>query len=199
MRGDGNFSFAARAHSRSARPRRAQFRPGVLLTKLSEGEGIKLLWREHASDAILRCVSSLALYWHIGATTIQFGVALRRSKWDRITELLERRDELGDDGSRAGVSDTRSFGYRSVPRPSGVISKIVQIGMRSGAPRGSCTAAEEVTHHECRRQRHDRSRPLRGVPELRCFVGLEVSEATQAMGILRATAYRHWEFGRTWL
>lgn len=35
--------------------------------------------------------------------------------------------------------------------------------------------------------------------KLRCFVGLEVSEAAQALGIPRATAYRRWTFARTWL
>jgi RNA polymerase sigma factor (TIGR02999 family) len=35
--------------------------------------------------------------------------------------------------------------------------------------------------------------------KLRCFVGLEVSEAAQALGIPRTTAYRRWMFARTWL
>lgn len=35
--------------------------------------------------------------------------------------------------------------------------------------------------------------------KLRCFVGLEVSEAARALRIPRATAYRRWEFARTWL
>ena len=35
--------------------------------------------------------------------------------------------------------------------------------------------------------------------KLRCFVGLEVSEAARALSIPRATAYRRWEFARTWL
>ena len=35
--------------------------------------------------------------------------------------------------------------------------------------------------------------------KLRCFVGLEVSEAAKALNIPRATAYRRWEFARTWL
>jgi RNA polymerase sigma factor (TIGR02999 family) len=37
------------------------------------------------------------------------------------------------------------------------------------------------------------------IVKLRCFVGLEVAEAAQALGIPRTTAYRRWEFGRTWL
>lgn len=37
------------------------------------------------------------------------------------------------------------------------------------------------------------------VVKLRCFVGLEISEAAQTLGITRTTAYRRWEFGRTWL
>jgi RNA polymerase sigma factor (TIGR02999 family) len=37
------------------------------------------------------------------------------------------------------------------------------------------------------------------IVKLRCFVGLEVSEAAQTLGIPRTTAYRRWEFGRTWL
>lgn len=35
--------------------------------------------------------------------------------------------------------------------------------------------------------------------KLRSFVGLEISEAARVLGIPRATAYRHWEFARTWL
>lgn len=35
--------------------------------------------------------------------------------------------------------------------------------------------------------------------KLRCFVGLEVSEAARVLGIPRATAYRRWQFARTWL
>lgn len=35
--------------------------------------------------------------------------------------------------------------------------------------------------------------------KLRCFIGLEVAEAARALNIPRATAYRRWEFARTWL
>lgn len=35
--------------------------------------------------------------------------------------------------------------------------------------------------------------------KLRCFAGLEISEAAQALGLPRATAYRRWEFARAWL
>jgi RNA polymerase sigma factor (TIGR02999 family) len=35
--------------------------------------------------------------------------------------------------------------------------------------------------------------------KLRCFVGLEISEAARALSIPRATAYRRWEFARAWL
>lgn len=35
--------------------------------------------------------------------------------------------------------------------------------------------------------------------KLRCFVGLEIAEAARALNIPRATAYRRWEFARTWL
>jgi RNA polymerase sigma factor (TIGR02999 family) len=35
--------------------------------------------------------------------------------------------------------------------------------------------------------------------KLRCFAGLDVAEAAQTLGIARTTAYRRWEFGRTWL
>ncbi len=35
--------------------------------------------------------------------------------------------------------------------------------------------------------------------KLRCFVGLEVAEAARVLGIPRATAYRRWQFARTWL
>jgi len=35
--------------------------------------------------------------------------------------------------------------------------------------------------------------------KLRCFVGLEVAEAARVLKIPRATAYRRWQFARTWL
>jgi len=35
--------------------------------------------------------------------------------------------------------------------------------------------------------------------KLRCFVGMEINEAAQALGIPRTTAYRRWMFARTWL
>ncbi len=35
--------------------------------------------------------------------------------------------------------------------------------------------------------------------KLRCFVGLEVSEAAETLGIPRTTAYRRWTFARAWL
>jgi len=35
--------------------------------------------------------------------------------------------------------------------------------------------------------------------KLRCFVGLEVAEAAKVLQIPRATAYRRWQFARTWL
>lgn len=35
--------------------------------------------------------------------------------------------------------------------------------------------------------------------KLRCFVGLETAEAAKVLGIPRATAYRRWQFARTWL
>jgi RNA polymerase sigma factor (TIGR02999 family) len=35
--------------------------------------------------------------------------------------------------------------------------------------------------------------------KLRCFVGLEIAEAAKVLRIPRATAYRRWEFARTWL
>jgi RNA polymerase sigma factor (TIGR02999 family) len=35
--------------------------------------------------------------------------------------------------------------------------------------------------------------------KLRCFVGLEVTEAARVLHIPRATAYRRWQFARTWL
>jgi len=35
--------------------------------------------------------------------------------------------------------------------------------------------------------------------KLRCFVGLEISEAARVLQIPRATAYRRWQFARTWL
>lgn len=35
--------------------------------------------------------------------------------------------------------------------------------------------------------------------KLRCFAGLEIAEAAQTLGLSRTTAYRRWEFARTWL
>lgn len=37
------------------------------------------------------------------------------------------------------------------------------------------------------------------VVRLHCFVGLEIPEAAQIMGIPRRTAYRRWDFAKTWL
>ena len=34
--------------------------------------------------------------------------------------------------------------------------------------------------------------------KLRCFVGLEISEAARVLRIPRATAYRRWEFAADW-
>jgi RNA polymerase sigma factor (TIGR02999 family) len=38
-----------------------------------------------------------------------------------------------------------------------------------------------------------------GVAKLRLFTGLSVEEASQALGISRATAFRHWTYARAWL
>ena len=35
--------------------------------------------------------------------------------------------------------------------------------------------------------------------KLRCFVGLEIAEAARVLQIPGATAYRRWQFARTWL
>lgn len=35
--------------------------------------------------------------------------------------------------------------------------------------------------------------------KLRCFVGLEIAEAAKVLRIPRATAYRRWQYARTWL
>jgi RNA polymerase sigma factor (TIGR02999 family) len=37
------------------------------------------------------------------------------------------------------------------------------------------------------------------IVKLRLFVGLSVEEAADALGLARATAYRHWTFARAWL
>jgi RNA polymerase sigma factor (TIGR02999 family) len=37
------------------------------------------------------------------------------------------------------------------------------------------------------------------VVQLRLFTGLSVEEAADALGLARATAYRHWAFARAWL
>jgi RNA polymerase sigma factor (TIGR02999 family) len=38
-----------------------------------------------------------------------------------------------------------------------------------------------------------------GVAKLRLFAGLSVEDASQALGISRATAFRHWTYARAWL
>jgi RNA polymerase sigma factor (sigma-70 family) len=35
--------------------------------------------------------------------------------------------------------------------------------------------------------------------KLRYFAGLNIEEAAQALGISRATAYRHWTYARAWI
>lgn len=37
------------------------------------------------------------------------------------------------------------------------------------------------------------------IVKLRYFTGLSVEEAADALGLARATAYRHWKFSRAWL
>jgi RNA polymerase sigma factor (TIGR02999 family) len=37
------------------------------------------------------------------------------------------------------------------------------------------------------------------IVQLRLFAGLSVDEAADALGLARATAYRHWAFARAWL
>jgi len=37
------------------------------------------------------------------------------------------------------------------------------------------------------------------IVKLRLFAGLSVEEAADALGLARATAYRHWKFARAWL
>jgi RNA polymerase sigma factor (TIGR02999 family) len=37
------------------------------------------------------------------------------------------------------------------------------------------------------------------VVKMRLFAGLSVEEAADALGLARATAYRHWQFARAWL
>ena len=37
------------------------------------------------------------------------------------------------------------------------------------------------------------------IVKLRLFAGLSVKEAADALGLARATAYRHWTFARAWL
>jgi RNA polymerase sigma factor (TIGR02999 family) len=42
-------------------------------------------------------------------------------------------------------------------------------------------------------------RPAADVAKLRLFAGLSVEEAAEALGVSRATAFRHWTFARAWL
>jgi RNA polymerase sigma factor (TIGR02999 family) len=41
--------------------------------------------------------------------------------------------------------------------------------------------------------------PAAAVAKLRLFVGLSVEEAGDALGLSRATAFRHWTYARAWL
>ena len=41
--------------------------------------------------------------------------------------------------------------------------------------------------------------PAAELVKLRVFAGLSVEEAAAALGLARATAYRHWSFARAWL
>jgi RNA polymerase sigma factor (TIGR02999 family) len=41
--------------------------------------------------------------------------------------------------------------------------------------------------------------PAAELVKLRIFTGLSVEEAAEALGLARATAYRHWFFARAWL
>jgi RNA polymerase sigma factor (TIGR02999 family) len=41
--------------------------------------------------------------------------------------------------------------------------------------------------------------PAAEVAKLRLFAGQSVEEAAEAMGLARATAYRHWSYARAWL
>ena len=38
-----------------------------------------------------------------------------------------------------------------------------------------------------------------GVAKLHLFAGLSIDEAAAALGVSRATAYRHWTYARAWL
>jgi RNA polymerase sigma factor (TIGR02999 family) len=38
-----------------------------------------------------------------------------------------------------------------------------------------------------------------GLAEVRCFAGLSVEEAADALGLSRTGAYRHWAYARAWL
>jgi RNA polymerase sigma factor (TIGR02999 family) len=41
--------------------------------------------------------------------------------------------------------------------------------------------------------------PAAEVAKLHCFAGLSVERAAEALGVSRATAYRHWTYARAWL
>ena len=49
----------------------------------------------------------------------------------------------------------------------------------------------------CRLAREDPA--AAGVAQLRLFAGLSVEEAAAALGVARATAFRHWTYARAWL
>jgi RNA polymerase sigma factor (TIGR02999 family) len=42
-------------------------------------------------------------------------------------------------------------------------------------------------------------RPAADLAQLRVFAGLTIDESAEALGISRATAYRHWTYARAWL
>jgi RNA polymerase sigma factor (TIGR02999 family) len=45
----------------------------------------------------------------------------------------------------------------------------------------------------------DEDRPAADLVQLHVFAGLSIDEAAQALGVSRATAYRHWTYARAWL
>jgi RNA polymerase sigma factor (TIGR02999 family) len=42
-------------------------------------------------------------------------------------------------------------------------------------------------------------RPAADIAKLHIFAGMSVDEAAQALGVSRATAYRHWNYAKAWL
>jgi RNA polymerase sigma factor (TIGR02999 family) len=90
------------------------------------------------------------------------------------------------DNARSKRADKRGGGRQPID--------LDQVEAVSAAPSLDLLALDEAL------ERLDRHDPVVGqLVKLRCFTGLSVEEAAEALGLSRAAAYRHWTFARAWL